>query len=58
MSVSLFRDDDWLPSGQGDASTEAVPVADNETLDLFPLTPTVLAQTMNTLWVARVVHQL
>ena len=41
MSVSLFSDDaDWLPSGQGEASAEAVPVADNETLDLFPLTPT------------------
>ena len=41
MSVSLFSDDDdWLPSGQGEASAEAVPVADNETLDLSPLTPT------------------
>ena len=41
MSVSLFSDDDdWLPSGQGEASIEAVPVEDNETLDLFPLTPT------------------
>ena len=45
MSVSLFsEDDDWLLSGQGEASAEAraeaVPVPDNETLDLFPLTPT------------------
>ena len=41
MSVSLFSDDDdWLPSGQGEVSAEAVHVPYDETLDLFPLTPT------------------